>query len=194
MIERLREYPSPEELATMYAKPHDSTHSHYHQTRISATMMLLAGYLLGKRQQQPHLTLADLSTGDAAIPRGVECLTANQYLGDFAPGYGFTGPIEETIKECPWVDVFLLNETLEHVAEPLELLKQVREKCDALVLSTPLGEVACGNPQHVWGWDAKGIMDLLTDAGFRGRGQVTALNLKQYGCEYDFQIWLVGVV
>ena len=87
-------------------------------------------------------------------------------LGDFAPGYELTGMIEETVHRVAHVNLFICCETIEHLDDPDAVLKQIRDRADALVLSTPIGETTPENPEHYWGWDQDGVRELLAGAGW----------------------------
>lgn len=173
----------------MYARPHNSEHSVFHQTRIEATILAVKALCLAHEPAK----FADLSCGDAKIARAVSHLCDGQYLGDLAPGYQYHGAIEHTVGYVDVVDVFVLSETIEHVADPQWLLDELATVTHNLVLTTPLDEQAeARNPEHVWSFTGQDINDMLYQAGFSIR-EGSVLHLKQYGCEYDFQIWIASV-
>ena len=184
---RLCDLPSPEQLAQLYAVPHQHEKWVDHRIRVDVTVDL-ASYML-----RPGATVADLSCGDAAIARRlVECCSGTAILGDLAPGYEHVGPIEETVHRLRWkqADLFVLSETIEHLDDPDKVLRLVREKCDSLVLSTPDGETdPARNPEHVHGWDSEAVEQMLRDAGFTP-WFYNLLDLRPAGFEYAFQIWL----
>lgn len=183
MRTRLRPMPSADELAAMYAEPHDHTKWDDHRFRVDVTSAL-AHHMLPQGG-----TVADLSCGDATIAmRLAASHNARLYLGDFAPGYAFEGPIEETIGQIPDVDLFICSETIEHLDDPDAVLAQIRRKTTALLLSTPDGETGEGNPQHVWGWDSEAVEKMLRDAGFTP-AVYNLLDLRPAGGVYAFQIW-----
>lgn len=181
MIKRLRPMPNAYELADMYATPHDHRgYGHGHWLRVEQTI-IMANWM---RTDYGLTSVADLSCGNAQI---VERSHPWQevYLGDFAPGYPITGPIEDTISEIPHVDLFILSETLEHINRPVVLLKNLRVKARHLLLSTPIGETDEGNPEHVWGWDQDGIQMMLDRAGWLPMGRVDLILPDTY----SYQIW-----
>jgi hypothetical protein len=180
---RLRDMPDAAELAEMYATPHDHTRWADHRMRVDVTADL-ATYML-----QPGQTVADLSCGDAAIVRRlVTRCQATAILGDLAPGYDLCGPIEETIRQIPHVDLFVCSETLEHVDDPDKVLRAIREKTNLLILSTPDGETdGSRNREHVWGWDAEAVGEMLAAAGFTPATKAW-LDVRPAGGEYCFQI------
>lgn len=185
MRTRLRDMPSPGELATMYVTPHDHTRWVDHRIRVDMTTDL-AAYLV-----QPGQTVADLSCGDASIAKRliVRC-QVSAVLGDLAAGYDLCGPIEDTIEQIPHVNLFVCSETIEHLDDPDKVLKQIRAKTDLLVLSTPDGETdGSRNREHVWGWDSEAVEQMLVDAGFLPWTKVL-LDLRLAGGEYCYQIWV----
>lgn len=161
MITRLRPAHSPEVLAAMYAVPHDHTRWADHMSRVAQT-------IAWARELLPApASVADLSCGDAAIPLALAACHGRVVLGDLAPGYEVTGPIEETVEDLdPGVDLFVCCETLEHLDHPGAVLAQIRGKARHLLLSTPLAEPDAGNPEHYWSWDDAGIATLLRAAGW----------------------------
>lgn len=185
---RLRDYPSPAELAKLYRRPHSHRCWADHLVRVDVTAMIGAWMLRG------HVapTIADLSTGDATIPRGIadaaNAFHANLHLGDFAPGYEHHGPIERTVEQLAddSVDLFVCSETIEHLDDPAAVLARIRAKAHRLIVSTPIGETdPDGNPEHVWGWTVEGVCDMLVSAGWRPT-VVNELRLADY--VYNFQI------
>jgi 2-polyprenyl-3-methyl-5-hydroxy-6-metoxy-1,4-benzoquinol methylase len=135
-------------------------------------------------------SVADLSCGDAVIAERLrETHNARLTLGDYAPGYNITGPIEKTIHDIDPVDLFICSETVEHLDDPDAVLADIRRKCEWLILSTPDGEDArINNPQHLWGWDAEAMEQMLRAAGFEPR-MFTLVDPRFSGCQYAYQIW-----
>lgn len=176
---RLRPAHTPDQLTEIYAQPHDHTPWIDHHLRVGVTIEFCRWFNRCGVQ-----SVADLSCGDATIARALNAETVT--LGDFAPGYELTGPIEETIHSLQPVDLFVLSETLEHLDDPDAVLKEIRTKTRYLVLSTPEGETSAGNVEHYWGWDSAEVESMLAAAGFTPEIH-TVLNLREYG--YDFQIW-----
>jgi hypothetical protein len=178
MIKRLRPSYTPEELKDVYATPHDHSIFPDHVIRVEKTLEL------AKRL----ISTADFSGADLSCGNG--CLLDNLDLdekiyGDYAPGYQFQGPIEETTAQIPNVDVFVLCETLEHLEDPLGVLRIIRAKSGKLILSTPLGEDTDENPEHYWGWDDEGVRYLLKAAGWTP----TEYEETNPPIGYRFQIW-----
>lgn len=185
MRRRLRPMPTDAELARMYARPHQHDRFADHLVRVDVTGALAHSML------QPGGTVADLSCGDAALPNRLgDSHDAKLILGDYAPGYQHTGPIEETIKQLGTreADLFICSETIEHLDDPDTVLAMIREKTDRLILSTPVGENDTANPEHVWGWDAEAVESMLTAAGFIPE-ICNLLDLRPAGFVYCFQIW-----
>lgn len=159
LIKRLRPAYSPEELAQVYPVAYDHTLWADHIQRVAFTQEFIKEIIT----ERDICTVADLSCGDGAIALGLPFLRDDMVLGDIHPTdvTQVHGAIEETVLTIPDVDLFILSETLEHVDDPLDLLMKIHDKADTLVLTTPLGEVDDGNPQHYWGWDLDGIEGLL---------------------------------
>jgi hypothetical protein len=178
--QRLREAYTREELETVYPAPHDHTKWHDHQVRVAVTVQL-AHALVGDVR-----SAADLSCGDGAILGALRI--PELHLGDFAPGRRYRGPIEETIAEIPQVDLFVCSETIEHLDDPDGVLKAIRPKTAALVLSTPVGCWQDRNPEHYWAWDRDEVEDMLVTAGFTV-ALYAGLDLRPGGGEYEFGIW-----
>ena len=183
MRTRLRPAHGPDELAAIYATPHVHDKWSDHRLRVSTSIDI--GRWLITEAAAPVVSVADLSCGDATIARALNLPTT--ILGDYAPGYDVTGPIEDTIHTIPPVDLFVLSETLEHLDDPDQTLTDIRGKARFLLLSTPDGETDPHvNPEHYWGWDTDTIGHMLTTAGF-SPVVMTVLRLPEY--VYDYQIW-----
>jgi 2-polyprenyl-3-methyl-5-hydroxy-6-metoxy-1,4-benzoquinol methylase len=175
--------PTAAELARLYAQPHDHTRWTDHLYRVDVTLAL-AGVMLPRGGR-----VADLSCGNGYIAfRLAQTHGASVILGDFAPRYELTGPIEQTIEQIDRVDLFVCSETIEHLDDPDMVLARIREKTDQLILSTPDGETDTGNPEHVWGWDAEAVEKMLRDAGFTPNIHTT-VDTRPSGAPYSFQIW-----
>jgi hypothetical protein len=178
--------PTPERLAEMYATPHQHTNFHDHLVRVDVTIAV-ARWLMKHGD-----VVADLSCGDAAIMHqlGREFDLRTRFLGDLAPGYPITGPIEETVDRLDdnSVNLFICSETIEHLNDPDDVLKKIRMKTQRLVLSTPVGNTDPGNPEHVWAWDRDDVEAMLTAAGF-GVVVYNSLDLRPCGYPYNFGIW-----
>jgi hypothetical protein len=186
-IKRLRANPDSSELNELYESPHDHlAWGASHDIRVRATIEM--GKWLGL--QFPIDSIADLSTGNAAIPKGIAGEDTTLFLGDFAKGYEFTGPITQTIEKIPKVDLFVLSETIEHVEDPEFVLRKIRNKASLLLISTPIGEDlnedGKANPEHLWGWDQEGLLSILNKSGWTEvicRIDVVFLNT------YSYQVW-----
>src|SRR5678816_3418486 len=152
---RCREKYSDEELARIYASPHDHSQFPDHKLRVKKTFELANRYLTPE-----DVTAADLSCGNGAILRYLPHVQT-RYYGDYAPGYQYHGPIEETIFQIPNVDVFILCETLEHLDDPDLVLRRIRMRAKKLILSCPLMRWWDENPEHYWAFDRKAIKGML---------------------------------
>lgn len=154
---RLREAYTPEQLAAIYAEPHDHTRWPDHRLRVQMTIALAGAIDAG--------AVADLSCGDGVVAATIA--TGRLVLGDFAPGYPICGSIETTIHEIDPVDTFVCSETIEHLDDPGKVLAAARTKARHLVLTTPIEAWRDDNPEHYWAWDREGVEDLAMRAGWR---------------------------
>lgn len=185
MIKRLRPAHPAARLAEIYATPHD----HYrfgrgHGERVDRMIELLDGTTWD--------SAADLSCGN-----GVVLTAANAWLkhyGDYAPGYEYTGPIEDTLQSLPPVDLFVLGETLEHLDDPGLVLSMIEARSRVLLMSTPVDCWDDSNEEHYWAWDREGVEELLAEAA-AGTGpadlRFTDVDTRTYGEPYRYGIWLV---
>jgi len=179
MIKRLRPKWSDAELKKIYATPHDHTAWKDHILRVNKTLEIAQG-IDGVK------SVADLSAGDASIIIAIGL--SETYIGDYAPRYEYTGPIEQTIEQIPDVDLYICSETLEHLDNPVEVLKQIRQKTKYLLLTTPHARFDDNNLEHYWAWDKEGIAELLAQADFEPI-QFHLLELAD-DYYYDYQIWV----
>jgi hypothetical protein len=188
---RLRNYPSAEELADLYAIPHDHTRWEDHVLRVEMSLALCRAVI------RSGWNVADLSAGDAAIALGLAATHQTRTtIGDMAPGWQIHGPIEETVERIGKQNLLICSETVEHLADPDAVLQQIRKRTDWLFLSTPLGEGCDGpvpagavNLEHVWGWDDAGIRSMLVAADFRPM-YYTLCDPRAAGYTYAYQMWL----
>ena len=179
MRKRLRPAYSEAELANVYAEPHQHSQWADHRLRVQMTIAFASWF-------KDVDSVADLSAGDAAIINAIPAKT--RYIGDFAPGYEFTGAIDETIDLIPQVDLFICSETIEHLDDPEATLRKIRAKTKALIVTTPIAENNDHNPQHYWGWDTGAVRELLEGAGFKPVVS-NILNFSDAGLVYDYQFW-----
>ncbi len=174
--QRLRPAHSADELARIYAQPHDHTRWADHQIRVDATIAL------GQRLVGDWIvSAADLSCGNGAILKAMPA--DRKWFGDLAPGYGTTGPIEQTIGRLSQVDLFVCCETIEHLDDPDTVLKAVRGKTSMLLLSTPVDAWDDSNEEHYWAWDREAVEAMLTTAGFE------VVEYAEVHPSYKFGIW-----
>jgi hypothetical protein len=187
MIKRLRPQYSNDELAEVYTHPYDHTRWSDHIQRVAFTQQFIREVLA----ERDLTSVADLSCGDAAIPLGVGLQRHKVFLGDYVEreGYDYHGRIENTIISVPDVDLFILSETLEHIDDPVALLKLIRARADTLVLTTPLGEQDDGNPEHYWGWDRDGVESVLELAGW-WPDRCVLFTPEVPEVYYTYQVWM----
>lgn len=182
-IDRLRAMPTTRELDRMYATPHDHHRWPDHVLRVKTTLAM-AEWVAG-----PVESAADLSAGNGWLLDRIEA--DRKVYGDYAataPGW-LRGPIEQTIERLDRVNLLLCCETLEHLDDPVEVLRQIRAKTDVLVLSTPLDAWRDSNPEHLWAWNREGIEGLLSAAGFRVAAFATSDARSTHRGSYLFGIW-----
>lgn len=177
---RLREKYTDEELSAIYEKKHEHNEWQDHRLRVSSTIAL------AKWVSDETRSVADLSAGDASIINALDAET--KYIGDYVPGYEFTGALEQTLDLIPNVDLYICTETIEHLDDPDDVLRRIRAKSKMLILSTPIGEMDDGNPEHYWGWSSYDMNKILKEAGWKPR--IKQLLYLQPLYHYDFQTWL----
>jgi hypothetical protein len=181
--QRIRPAHTPEELARIYATPHDHRRWRDHHLRVAMTIEV-ARWLA---EDNAVRSAADLSCGNGAILSALPA--ASRHFGDFAPGYDLTGPIEDTIEQIPDVDLYVCSETLEHLDDPDKVLKAIRAKTRTLVLSTPVDAWDDTNPEHYWAWSRADVEEMLAAAGFEPV-VYSALDFRALGpYYYQFGIW-----
>lgn len=184
---RLRDKLSNQELAHYYSKPHRHSQWPDHIQRvlrtIEAGLRLTATGWIG--------SVADLSCGDGTVAKALAAsVYSDPILGDFAPGYEFTGPMEQTILQIPTTDLFVCCETLEHLDDPEYVLSEIGHKAEWLLLSTPNCDYADDNPEHLWAWDKDAIWIMLQDT----RWMPVAYEESYTGRGYRYQIWTARLI
>lgn len=180
MRRRLRERYSDDELMRIYESPHQHSQWADHKLRVSSTIAL------ARWASEGATSASDLSAGDATIINALDL--PDKYIGDFAPGYDYTGAIEQTIDEIPQVNLFICSETIEHLDDPDMVLRKIRQKSNLLILSTPIDESDADNPEHYWGWGVEDVEQMLRAAKWEPTVLQTITFHKIY--HYDYQLWL----
>lgn len=175
---RLRDARSAEAERALYARTYPDGYRHDrwpdHVERVAASVRMIRSYMSN------ITTAADLSCGDAKILRALPGL-GEAWIGDLngvRPGdepewvESFhvvpPGPLPDSLADLPEpVDLYVLSETIEHMDDPDELLRQLASCATYLFLSTPLDEKASiGNVEHYWGWGQNDMHQMLEDAGW----------------------------
>lgn len=181
---RRREKMSDDEFAATYDHMFTGVAWPGHAERFDQTAAFIRPFLTYEDDEW----IADLACGDASI---VARLThSHVILGDFvpAPHVQLVGDIMQLVCMIPDVRVFIATEIIEHLDDPDEFLRRVREKTQILILSTPLDETVEDNwHEHYWTWDKEDIGAMLEQAGFK-----TVLGYEEhtnYG--FTFQQWAV---
>lgn len=162
MIKQIRPFYTPEQLKEIYLEPHNhDLYGRGHHIRVELTKVLaieLASYTNA-------VTGADLSCGNGSI---LKSIPLDYYiLGDYAPGYKYSGPLDDNLHKIPSVDIYVCSETLEHLENPQNTLHVLRKKAKSLVLTTPIENWDDPFPEHYWAWDRKGVERLLTEADWQ---------------------------
>lgn len=194
-----------QELA-LYASTYPQGYRHDvwpdHVERVAASVEMIRRYMGDGKIR----TVADLSCGDAAIACQLPGLT-HLWLGDLqgtprtdpagttAAVYPLLpGPLPDSLGYLPEpVDLYICSETIEHMDDPDELLREIAGVATYLFLSTPLSEAHnSGNVEHYWSWGQADMHQMLQDAGWQ------ALELKLLVPEstkhmdgaYTYQLWM----
>lgn len=183
---RLRPRHSDEELAAIYETPHDHRlWGHGHHLRVEQAKVF-ARWIAEWKQLD---SVADLSCGNGAIAKATGIPYESIHLGDFAPGYRYAGPLEETVEQIPQVGLFVCSETIEHLDDPALALTKIRDKASYLVLTTPIGAWSDTNTEHYWAWDTKGVEELLSVTGWNPI-MFASLNSTYIGEVYNYGLWV----
>lgn len=177
---RLRPAPTGDELAAMYASPHDHRAygaGHDLRVRVSVAIGLWLADDCGAS------AVADLTAGAGFIARA---LCPSPVLGDLAPGLPICGPIEATLPDLDPVDIYVCTETLEHLDDPESVLDLIRERARRLLVSFPHCDGPDINTEHLWQWTEAEAEGLLVAAGWR---PLTSLVLEVPDGPYRYSIW-----
>jgi len=161
VIKKLREFYTAEELAEIYATPHDHViYGRGHGIRVNMTIQLAKDMAY----QAEAKSVADLSCGNGAIAKALD--VEKTILGDYAEGYEYSGPLEVNLKNIENVDLYICSESIEHVEDPSSVLKLIRSKSQTLILSTPIDAWYDTNDEHYWAWGKQDVEMLLKNAGW----------------------------
>lgn len=183
MIKRLRPKWSDEQLAQIYAKPHNHViYGRGHDVRVKMTIEIAKDMV----REVGANSGGDLSCGNGAILKALNLRT--KHFGDFAPTYEYSGPLEESILKMPNVDLYICSETLEHLDNPQYALELIRNKTKSLILSTPIECWDDGNAEHYWAYDREGVEEMMLNAGFTPN-IFLFLDTQVFGEPYRYGIW-----
>lgn len=148
-------------------------------------------------------TVCDPACGDAAILALAHRMRPFEmaYLSDISvpqmnslavdfPHEHRVADITVALTEMPQVDLVVLTETLEHMADPDGLLRLARAKARWAVVSSPriVEGTSDVNPEHLWQWDEAGYEDMLVAAGWK---PLSVSLFHVYPPYYVFQCWSV---
>lgn len=116
--------------------------------------------------------IADLWGKDLGVNNpALSCLDAFEFMGSIGT-----------------VDAVVLTEILEHLEDPLALLKLAREHATYLVASSPINETeGQSNHEHVWSFSVPSYRNLLEEAGWT---PIAYQELQFFPPFYDFQLWV----
>lgn len=192
-IERLRPAHTPEQLARLYARPHDGSMWRGHRIRLALTEEFGRSVIDGDERA----SVADLSCGSSLIADRLS--TMDLHLGDFAvlpadrlADMKYHGPIEHTLELLPCVDLLVCTETLEHLDSPGRMLLAARVKARRLLLSTPIEAWFDreANEEHYWAWDREGVEQFVSHAGWQVEAYME-FDTRPFGETYQFGTWVL---
>lgn len=176
----------------LYAEPYQHDRWTDHVERVQWTSRILNKFV---EEWKIH-TAVDPACGDGAILNSLP-YQVEKCFGDYvsAPHVDVQGPLEDTLpllampaEQRPYT-VLVLTEIIEHVADPVAVLKLARQHFDWMLLTTPIDEdkTIHDNPQHIWSWGIDDMATLLHEAGWHGNVRD---RLDTFW--YDYQLWICG--
>ena len=124
--------------------------------------------------------IVDLGCGDGGLVRQLLDHGATAYGYDFQPsnaaGWAARG-IQQWMSprsfvdewdSVMWADIYVITEVLEHLTDPHEALRRIRDRNAQLVCSSPATEHALSHDEcHAWAWDETGYAMMIKQAGFQ---------------------------
>lgn len=173
-------------LAELYDTPYDHTKWDEHKERVQWTAQRLNHFIT---LQRPNIyDVVDLSCGDGALLNMLDLgADGRKTYGDlvWTPTLDVIGPIEESVKSMSG-DMLICSETLEHLDDPDQVLRDACTNFEWIVITTPLGEDDQEkNYEHYWGWDILGVAAMLQSTGWSARVLET-IKLPYY----TYQLWI----
>jgi 2-polyprenyl-3-methyl-5-hydroxy-6-metoxy-1,4-benzoquinol methylase len=99
--------------------------------------------------------------------------------------------LDEAIEDGEHWDMVLLCEFLEHIEDPVAILRKAAQVATILVASSPIIDLPRGDPneEHVWAFDNEGYLELFAESGWQPR---ICENLMLHEGYYNFQMWVCG--
>lgn len=146
-------------LAELYGGMYDHTKWDEHRTRVQWTTRQLQHFI----DLRTDITrVVDLSCGDGAILNGLN--VPNKIYGDMVQADHLTiaaMPAEISVRYMQG-DLLICSETIEHLDDPDQFLRDAQENFKYIAITTPLGETDPEkNYEHYWGWDLLDINKML---------------------------------
>lgn len=190
----------PDRKPVNYQVARDNTTWRDHVLRVHVTASLLSW--------MNPTTVIDPACGDGSIVAAAHAIKPidGAYLADISrPNFYKVGSemrsllppnlrvacqtLEETLADPFTFDVVVLTEILEHVEDPVAVLRQARERASFLVASSPMfmdPNDRDPNPEHLWQFDVAGYDEMLAEAGWNST-VIMPIRLVEH--MYDFQVW-----
>lgn len=149
-----------------------------HQWRLSEAARMVTDFVREHRSPRTHII--DLGCGDGGLMSLIQQMNGD-YVDvsgyDFQPtnaaGWTERGVRAESLDfvsewdRVPRADLYVCTEVLEHLEEPHELLRKIRERDAAVVCSSPHDEHEGSiDASHNWAWDVGGYTEMINGAGF----------------------------
>lgn len=168
-------------VSTFEFHEHRERAPHLEQLAHIARLNKAADFLRLIATANPMATWIDLGCGDGGLLSLVGAEFEHAWGYDFAPAnvagwrergveaYAedvFNGDFIKFVMEP--VTVVSCTEVLEHLANPHQVVADLRERAKYLVASSPANEdAACHAGEHAWAWDNTGYAKMIMDGGWR---------------------------
>lgn len=150
----------------------------FHQERLH----LAAEFVRQALSRPGNTTVSDLGCGDGGLLSLLKSLPEYAHVEaawgyDFCPANaagweerGVTASALDVFADLSQAvlgDVVVLTETLEHLADPHEVLHSLRDQARNLVCSSPWNESDhTHSPEHAWAWNLEGYASMIQAAGW----------------------------
>lgn len=160
-------------VSTFAFHEHRPRAPHWEQAAHRGRMQLALDYAIRARGD----FYVDLGCGDGGMLQQLRAVKLAAYGYDFQPS-NVDGWAERGVgamqldfvnhwEQVAMADVYMITEVLEHLTDPHEAVRRIRDRGAQIICSSPFTETYDSHDEcHAWAWDLRGYAQMILSAGF----------------------------